>query len=71
MKNTSVTLLCNAIIEQAAKDYRSALAKQRVDGKPSKWVINEVESFFHSAWYAQLTDVDGDYILRLIREEFE
>ena len=71
MNNIGVGLLCNAIIEQAAKDYRNALAKIRVDGKPSSWVIQDCENFFHSQWFSELTNVDGDYLIRKLREEFE
>ena len=29
----------------------------------------QLERFFHSAWYQELTTVDGDFLIRKIREE--
>lgn len=55
--------LANEIIILAAKDYRKAL-KYRW-----KKQIAEIESFFHSDWYKVLTDVDGEMILRGLKEE--
>jgi len=63
--------LANAIVLQAAKDYRDALKKlkKRPHYEPAKYTIAEVESFFHSDWYRELTSVDGDYLLNKIRSE--
>ena len=43
--------LTNAIILQAAKDYRRALAGGSVNGRDSKSVIAECERFFQSEWF--------------------
>lgn len=32
-------------------------------------VLSEVERFFHSEWFGQLTSLDGEMLLRKIREE--
>ena len=48
--------LANAIILQAVDDYKNA-------GDPTKHIDKrEVETFFNSDWYEQLTSVSADYI---------
>ena len=56
--------LANAIILQALKKIK-AHPKNRD-------AINEaleIESFFRSGWYSQLTSVDGEYLIRRLQEE--
>lgn len=63
--------LANAIILQAVTDYRAAL-KQIKRNPKNRETIDEamrVESFFRSGWYSQLTSVDGEYLIRRLREE--
>lgn len=57
--------LANAIIVQAAKDYRKALRQLRRNPRyeTARNEKNEVERFFHSEWFHYLTDVDPDYLL--------
>jgi hypothetical protein len=57
--------LANAIIVQAAKDYRKALRQLRRNPRyeTAKNEKNEVERFFHSEWFHYLTNVDPDYLL--------
>ena len=57
--------LANAIIEKAAKDYRAALASG------DKGRIEHVEKFFRSPTLKLFTDVDGRYLIQLLRYEFE
>ena len=64
--------LANAIIVQAAKDYRKALRQLKRNPKydAAKNTKNEVERFFHSEWFRFLTDADPDYLLdRITRAE--
>ena len=63
--------LANAIVEQAAKDYRSAL-KDLARDSDNAYIQDEVKSlerFFRSHWYGILTNVDGDYLIDKLREE--
>lgn len=63
--------LANAIILQAVTDYRAALKRVRRSPK-SKDAVDEalrIERFFRSAWYSQLTSVDGEYLIRRLRDE--
>lgn len=69
MNDIALENLCNAIIIQAAKDYREALRKPRVGGVYSGKVKTEVERFFRSHWYTMLTDLDGEVILEGLRNE--
>ena len=65
--------LANSIILLAVKDYRDALKKRK------KWPRNEsaqimkaeVERFFRSAWYRELTSVDGEYLISKLQAEVE
>ena len=63
--------LANAIIAQAAEDYRAALERLEVDPKheKSKWMLTDVERFFHSDYFRLMTRLDPDYILDRIRNE--
>ncbi len=65
--------LANAIIVQAVKDYREAL--QRLDRHPEKNDYNaevkSLERFFCSGWYQILTDLDGNLLMRKVREKLE
>ena len=64
-------VLANAIILQSVKDYREAIKKLKRNSKnqDAKHTIIEVERFFHSAWYRELTSVDGDFLMKKLRME--
>ena len=63
--------LANAIVIMAAKDYRHALRIQRrnPDSQAARIKIDEIERFFRSEWYRLLTDVDGEMLIKKLREE--
>ena len=68
--------LANAVIEQAANDYRRALDGKSlsVDGKypiPPEDVIKDVERFFRSQYFRMLTKVNGDYLIDQLKREHE
>lgn len=65
--------LANAIILQAAKDYRSALRKLKrcPRNRLAQAEADSIERFFRSDWYKCLTDVDGEMVIRKLREENE
>lgn len=64
--------LANAIILQAAKDYRAARKKQKYypKNKDAKLMVEDLEKFFRSDWFAALTSIDGELLLRKLQEEF-
>ena len=63
--------LANAIVEQAAKDYREM--RRKLKKNPNDMVVRgqmgEVVKFFHSRWFGILTDANPDYILEQLKEE--
>lgn len=63
--------LANAIVLQAAKDYRKALRdlKRNADYAPALRDKSEVESFFRSGWYQMLTPVSGELLLKNLQAE--
>ena len=63
--------LANAIILQAVTDYRAALKRIRRSPKNQDAIYEalRIERFFRSAWYSQLTSVDGEYLIRRLRDE--
>ena len=63
--------LANAIVEQAAKDYREMRRKLRKDPNDmtARGQMGEVVKFFHSRWFGILTDANPDYILEQLKEE--
>jgi len=63
--------LANAIILQAVKDYRDALKKIKNCPRyePAKGTIAEVERFFHSDCYRELSSIDGDFLITKLRME--
>ena len=66
--------LANAIILQAVSDYRWALNIMRnkhpkTDRKEALNVMREVETFFRSSFYSLLTTIDGEFLIKKLREE--
>ena len=63
--------LVKAIIMKAVNDYRRArrLMKEDPDSKELQKQIREVEQFFRSKWFRQLSGVDGRTILYNLRRE--
>ena len=66
-------ILANAIVEQAAKDYRWArttLAKD-AENAAAAAMRSDTERFFRSAWFGQLTSINGEWLLQQLEGEFE
>ena len=63
--------LANAIVIQAADDYRIALKKIKAHPKDRKAIDEalEIVRFFRSSWYSQLTGVDGEYLIKRLQDE--
>lgn len=64
--------LANAIILTAVDDYRRALKKysKNPDSKSVKAEVDSLEKFFRSQWYSVLTSVEGEFLIRKLRAEF-
>lgn len=67
------TNLASAIILQAVKDYRDAL--KTLEKNPYSIDANKMKSngerFFRSKWFSQVTSIDGNMLLKKLREEVE
>ena len=63
--------LAVAIVAQAGKDYMKALQtlKRNRKNKEALSMKEEVERFFASSWYQELTDLDSAFLMRKIQEE--
>lgn len=66
-------MLANAIVEQAARDYKAAylMIKKDPENEEAMDTVLEVERFFGSGWYQFLTKLDAGYLMRKIREEVQ
>lgn len=71
MNNECWQDLGNAIVMQAVKDYRKAVAilKRYPKHKGALEVKAEVEEFFHSDWYSTICKVDSGYLLKRLHLE--
>ena len=65
--------LANAIIIQAAADYRLALKQLRQNPlfQPAIRMSYEVERFFRSDWFSILTRINGIELLARLKTEVE
>lgn len=52
--------LANAIILQAARDYRLTDDEQQ---------LQEIERFFRSGWFGVLSKVDPEFLIKELRKE--
>ena len=67
---TGYQALANAIVIQAAKDYKSAVRTLRnhPESKAARAEALKLEKFFRSGWYKMLTDIDGEYLIKRLRK---
>lgn len=65
--------LAIGIVVMAAKDYRLALRqlKRNPKNRAALEMVRDCEQFFRSEYYETLTNVDGGYLIRKLREEVE
>lgn len=61
--------LANAIVVQAAYDYRNALKGIGYDRYTPERVIRSVEKFFRSEYFTVLTKIKGEYLIEQLKEE--
>lgn len=67
----NLQLLCNAIIMQATKDFRTAARrlKKHPDDATAQANMAKLEHFFLSDWFSVLTSANGEHILNRLRKE--
>lgn len=65
--------LANAIILQAVRDYRMALKSLKATprNRTAQAEKKEIERFFRSQWFSVLTSVDGEMLIRSLKEEVD
>ena len=63
--------LTNAIIIQAVKDYRDSVERLRYtpDDKSAQHDKRSIEKFFRSNWFSILSDLNGELLLKKLKEE--
>ena len=59
--------LAHAIVLQAVKDYR--LARKSPRSAESSRVCRDVERFFKSPYFRNLTNLNGEVVLKQLQEE--
>lgn len=63
--NENYKELANAVVLQAVRDYRHALAVE------NEYYIRKLEKFFRSEWFKILANLDGEMIIERLRQEKE
>ena len=65
--------LANAIIIQAAKDFKAAYKRMKRFPNDSRAQdeVRDITKFFCSQWFEMLSDVDGPTLLRTIKDEID
>lgn len=62
--------LANSIIRQAIDDYRANIQHLADNPKRAQKAARSIEEFFQSEWFTLLSDIDGNWLLNGIKEEF-
>ena len=65
--------LANAIIIQAAKDFRAAYKRMKrfPNDARAEDEVREITKFFCSEWFETLSDVDGPTLLKKMKDEID
>jgi len=65
--------LANAIIKQAADDYRRSLRGLTALGsfKSAEYTLMECERFFRSSWYSMLTELNPEWLIQKLKEDID
>ena len=63
--------LIQAIAVQAARDYRKALRLliRNPRDREAKCHKDEIEVFFRSQWFCDITTADGEFIIQALQQE--
>ncbi len=72
-KKRSYENLANAIALSGIKDYKRALIRLRrnPDSKSARQAVTNGENFLYSDWFAMLTNVHPDYLIRKLKDLVE
>lgn len=71
ISNPQYELLVTAIVDRAVRDYKYATKKiwEPVIAWLDKPESSEIEVFFRSEWFTELTGLDGEWFLSALRKE--
>ena len=71
IRDDPYTELSISIILQAVTDYRTLLKfkMKRHNRHDSEESLEELEDFFRSDWFKTLTDLDGEMLIKRLKEE--
>ena len=63
--------LAAAVVFQACEDYRAnrRACRRHPDSRPAAAEKRRLEQFFRSRWFQTLTNLNGVYLLQLLKEE--
>ena len=69
--NSNYENLANAIILQAAKDYRKALRTISLNphNRSAQYECRSIENFFLSGWFGVLTNLDPEILIKKLKAE--
>ena len=69
----NVALLLNAVVIQAARDYRAAChtLRRKPESREAQQMKEDAEAFFLSEDFSAYSSVDGKQILKMLKEESE
>lgn len=64
--------LANAIIIQAAKEYKQILKVLKVHPRnaDAKYRAKEIEEFFLSKWFRDISNANGEFIITELKEQY-
>ena len=69
--NSNYDNLANAIVLQAAKDYRKALRTLSLNphNRSAQYERRSIEQFFRSGWFGVLTSIDPEMLITKLKTE--
>ena len=69
-KDINIDALVSGIIVQAVKDYKACTSKLKKKPKNQEALIakRELERFFYSDWFAMLSDLDPEKLLKKLNK---
>lgn len=61
--------LANAVVKQAVRDWQDAYIDLYFGSDRTAWRKKECEKFFKGEWIKMLTKVDGEYLIKMAKQQ--